>query len=360
MPVTINPEITNGATAAATLDTIVIGGGIIGVCIALSLQQAGQQVLLIERQAIASGASGGNAGHIGSEQIAPIASLGIVKDLPKMLLDPLGPVRIDFRYRQLAAADIPVQWLNQADLQTRLPLLTDNHRGGLFYPTTAHVICPKSVCEALHARFVAAGGLTHFATVNSIGESENHVHIRIDNDDKPLHSRQAVIATGINSIDLVKQSSGIRVPLKDERGYHLMTQIPKNGEHGLLDAPVISMDKRFIMTPMQHGLRLSGMVEFSGTKAAPNWRRAHNFLPLANHILKTPLVYNDAEPWFGRRPTLPDSLPVIDRLGRIGYAFGHQHLGLTQAAVTARWITQLMTEQNLSADLQPYRLQRFK
>ncbi|PID64194.1 MAG: hypothetical protein CR977_04285 [Gammaproteobacteria bacterium] len=139
-----------------------------------------------------------------------------------------------------------------------------------------------------------------------------------------------------------------------------MTQIPENGEHGLLDAPVISMDKRFIMTPMQQGLRLSGMVEFSGTKAAPNWRRGHNFLPLANQILKTPLVYNDAEPWFGRRPTLPDSLPVIDRLGQIGYAFGHQHLGLTQAAVTARWITQLMTEQSLSADLQPYRLQRFK
>ncbi|PID64300.1 MAG: hypothetical protein CR977_04070, partial [Gammaproteobacteria bacterium] len=306
MPIAINPENVRNTT----FDTIVIGGGIIGVCIALSLQQAGQQVLLIERQAIAAGASGGNAGHIGSEQIAPIASLGIVKDLPTMLLDPLGPVRIDFRYwaqlmpwfirllwqlrrqpyqascralqqinrqalpaweqllkrenlshllrlngsyavaatakgiqllqdqqRQLAAADIPVQWLNQADLHVRLPLLTDNHRGGLFYPTTAHVICPKSVCEALHARFVAAGGLTHFATVNHIGESDKHVDIRIDNDDKPLHSRQAIIATGINSIDLVKQSSGIRVPLKDERGYHLMTQIPENGEHGLLDAP---------------------------------------------------------------------------------------------------------------------------
>ncbi|MDN3685010.1 FAD-dependent oxidoreductase [Vibrio sinaloensis] len=53
------------------------------------------------------------------------------------------------------------------------------------------------------------------------------------------------------------------------------------------------------------------------------------------------------ERWMGNRPSLPDSLPVIDRLseGKVLLAFGHQHLGLTQAAVTADLIYQLHTKQ---------------
>lgn len=408
----------------------VIGGGVIGVCCALALQKAGRQVTLIEREHIAAGASGGNAGHIASEQIDPIASLAMLKQIPAMLLNPLGPLRIDFRYlpqllpwfarfvwqmrgsayqasstaiQQLAeqalpawesllAAEelshflqhhgtyqvteteagmrtlqasqqhlqnngVPVEWVEKNALLARLPLLTDSHCAALFFPSTAHVTSPKLLCEALHQRFTAHGGLTQFVTVEQLHEDDKGVHVQTATQ-RQTYS-QAVIATGIESTDLVEQISGIRVPLQDERGYHLMTQLPQNGTGDTLDVPVISVERRFIMTPMQEGLRLSGMVEFSGKKAPPNWQRAHHFLPLANQMLKQPLVYEDAPPWFGRRPTLPDSLPVIDRVGRIAYAFGHQHLGLTQAAVTAEWITQLMTDGQLAADLQPYRLNRF-
>lgn len=40
----------------------------------------------------------------------------------------------------------------------------------------------------------------------------------------------------------------------------------------------------------------------------------------------------------GYRPSLPDSLPVISRsprLDNVYFGFGHGHLGLTMAAVTA-------------------------
>ncbi len=45
--------------------------------------------------------------------------------------------------------------------------------------------------------------------------------------------------------------------------------------------------------------------------------------------------------WMGFRPSLPDSLPVIGRSkhqANVFYAFGHGHLGLTQAAATGRLI----------------------
>jgi D-amino-acid dehydrogenase len=46
-------------------------------------------------------------------------------------------------------------------------------------------------------------------------------------------------------------------------------------------------------------------------------------------------------PWAGHRPATPDSLPVIGPSPRnpgVFHAFGHGHLGLTQAAATGRLV----------------------
>jgi D-amino-acid dehydrogenase len=41
------------------------------------------------------------------------------------------------------------------------------------------------------------------------------------------------------------------------------------------------------------------------------------------------------------------------------YAFGHGHLGLTQAAATGRLIRDLVTRQTPAIDLAPFSAQRF-
>ena len=46
----------------------------------------------------------------------------------------------------------------------------------------------------------------------------------------------------------------------------------------------------------------------------------------------------------GFRPTLPDYVPVIGRASaneNVIYAFGHQHVGLTLAAITGRLVGEL-------------------
>ena len=70
----------------------------------------------------------------------------------------------------------------------------------------------------------------------------------------------------------------------------------------------------------------------------------------------------DPDRWVGPRPTLPDYLPAIGRLERdprILYAFGHQHLGLTMAAVTAELTTALAEGAEPAIDLTPFRIERF-
>jgi D-amino-acid dehydrogenase len=60
-------------------------------------------------------------------------------------------------------------------------------------------------------------------------------------------------------------------------------------------------------------------------------------------LFRQDLSAEAATPWMGFRPSLPDSLPVIDQVcgGKVLLAFGHQHLGLTQAAVTAEMVVRM-------------------
>ena len=140
-------------------------------------------------------------------------------------------------------------------------------------------------------------------------------------------------------------------------------------ERHRLPMAVTSLERRFIMTPMDEGLRLAGTVEFAGLHRPANMQRAWQLHKLSQGLFKNDLDTTEAKTWMGFRPSLPDSLPIIDRVksGRVLLAFGHHHLGLTQAAITAEIISQLAKQGNqqtqlscqLPIDLSPYRLSRF-
>ena len=76
----------------------VVGAGIVGVCCALFLQRDGHRVVLVDRGAPGEGTSFGNAAIVTEASVLPVAKPGIVKDLPKMLLDPKGPIAVRWRY----------------------------------------------------------------------------------------------------------------------------------------------------------------------------------------------------------------------------------------------------------------------
>ncbi len=64
----------------------------------------------------------------------------------------------------------------------------------------------------------------------------------------------------------------------------------------------------------------------------------------------------------GFRPSMPDSLPVLGpapQADNVWLAFGHGHLGLTQAAVSGRLIADLMAGRKPVIDPAPYRATRF-
>ena len=80
--------------SSTTDDVIIIGAGIVGICCALSLQEKGVKVRLIDRGAPGQGASYGNAGVISPWSCIPQSMPGLWKKVPGWLLDPEGPVAI--------------------------------------------------------------------------------------------------------------------------------------------------------------------------------------------------------------------------------------------------------------------------
>jgi D-amino-acid dehydrogenase len=85
------------------LDVAIIGGGIIALAAAQKLQAAGRRVTVIERHGIAEAASFGNAAAFAFSDILPLAVSGKIRQVPKWLLDPLGPLSIRPSYVLKAA-----------------------------------------------------------------------------------------------------------------------------------------------------------------------------------------------------------------------------------------------------------------
>jgi D-amino-acid dehydrogenase len=416
-----------------TPDIAVIGAGIIGVACALRLARQGLRVVVIDGQDPGHGASFGNAGHLATEQVFPIADLSILKRLPAMLMDPMGPLRLDWKYLpralpwftrlllnlrpapfqrtvaglralndssldawQRLLADIGRPELLRADgsllvferaesrqaieaLQTRLrqqavpvdywpaeairataPQLSEHLQGGLFFPGTGHFLDPyRVVCELVHAAKTSG---VQFLKQQVQGGHVDEPGVTLITDQGRLRARQVLIACGAHSKKLTAALTGKNVPLDTERGYHLM--LPNERER--LPFAVTSLERKFIMTPMAEGLRLAGTVEFAGLASPPNMARAWQLHRLSKGLFRQDLNPDAATPWMGFRPSLPDSLPIIDRVcdGKVLLAFGHQHLGLTQAAVTAELIARMASPMavNPSCELpatEAFRLDRF-
>ncbi|MFV0282201.1 MAG: NAD(P)/FAD-dependent oxidoreductase [Castellaniella sp.] len=83
---------------ASSCDVAIVGGGIIGLSCALYLREAGHDVVVVEPNDPASGASRGNAGALAFAEILPLASPRILRKAVRWLFDPLGPLSLPPAY----------------------------------------------------------------------------------------------------------------------------------------------------------------------------------------------------------------------------------------------------------------------
>ena len=410
-------------------DVLVIGAGIIGVAIALRLQQEGRSVLLIDRECVAAQASRVNAGALAFSDILPLASPGILRKAPKWLLDPLGPLAISPRYlpriapwlfrfwrasrpdrvrastsaqaamMDLSAAETPLLlaeagaghmlrsdgvlhlYESEAELKASQPgwqaradhgiAFTHLHgpqaiaelQPGLspalvaatFVPGWMTVSDPLLVTETLARDFEQRGGRIRRAEAIALAPGADGVAVHM-HAGRSLVARRVVVAAGAWSHRLAR-SLNDRIPLETERGYN--TTLPVGAFD--LSRQLTFGGHGFVVTQLSCGVRVGGAVEFAGLDAPPNFARAATLLAKAKRFIPGLRTEGGSE-WMGFRPSLPDSLPAIGNAAadeRVVYAFGHGHLGLTQAAATARLVADILAGRVPPLDLTPFSPQRF-
>src|SRR5436309_12599243 len=84
--------------ASAARRAGVIGAGMAGVCAASWLQRDGHSVFLSGPGTPGEGASFGNAGCFNGSSVTPVAMPGVIRNVPRWLMDPLGPLSLRWSY----------------------------------------------------------------------------------------------------------------------------------------------------------------------------------------------------------------------------------------------------------------------
>jgi D-amino-acid dehydrogenase len=235
------------------------------------------------------------------------------------------------------------------------PHLRGPSAGGVWMPEPVSVADPGGVTKAYARLFTDRGG--RFLEGDALSLAPARSGWEVHTSDGPTAAGNVVVALGPWSDDVLR-AQGFRFPFGIKRGYHMHYKAEGNAT---LNRPIIDVKYGYALTPMVKGIRLTTGAEFALRDAAPSPVQLKRVEPLAREIF--PLGNRvEAEPWLGRRPCLPDMLPMIGRapkLDGLWLNFGHHHLGFTMGPVTGRLLAELMTGEQPFTDPAPYSATRF-
>ncbi|MEZ5957440.1 MAG: FAD-binding oxidoreductase [Hyphomonadaceae bacterium] len=242
--------------------------------------------------------------------------------------------------------------MNSAELARYNGVLKREPKAAAIFSGTGQVSDPQAARDAMLASFAERGGESVVGTVVRIEESA-----RVLLADGASRSADAVLVCAGPWSRVLMEQLGVTTPLIGERGYHLQsaeTNWPR-------DLPTTVFDENFIaVSRFTSGLRCTSFVEF-GSPDAPGDERKWQRLRQRIDELGIKFAANP-DRWVGSRPSLPDFVPAIGRLERapkVLYAFGHAHLGLTEAPITSEIIAAIAAEKTPPVDLAPFRIERF-
>jgi len=249
---------------------------------------------------------------------------------------------------------INVEMLDPSELQRLEPNLKIIEGGASFFPDGAYMSDPGKIMKLLLDKVIKKGCQFIKKDATSIERCSEGVKVVLA-DNSEIIAKHLVISAGAYSKKFANQV-GDYVPLDVERGYHVEYDMEKP----LLNRPCCSAEKGFYMSPMTGRLRVVGTVELGGLSTTISQHRVDYLERGASNIF--PNLGKPSRAWLGFRPSIPDSRPVISQSSKgndIIYAFGHGHIGLTLAPITAEIVESIITKTKPPLAISAYSVQRF-
>ncbi len=247
-----------------------------------------------------------------------------------------------------------VEKLDPEEARRRVPALQGTFAGAIFNDGYRTFDYPLTFLRRLQAVLRERATLLD-ATIASVAQAADGVTVRTEGG-REFTFDKLVITAGVWSRRFVADL-GLKVLLETERGYNTTFMNPST----TLEMPVFFSEHGFVATPFENALRIGGAVELASPEAPANYKRAAAMRRKMRRYVPD-LQEEGGTEWMGRRPSTPDSLPVISlhpRDSRIAFAFGHGHLGLTLSATTGRHVARLLAGERDDA-LAPFSITRFQ
>ena len=349
-------------------DVLVVGGGLIGLAIALELHQQGIAVTVLT-QNTAEAAGNAAAGMLapGAEQIPPgpmrklcMRSLELYPSWASKL-ESLTGINSGYWPCGILAPSLatdPTQktnWpLSASALHSYQLGLSQNIVGGAFYPEDAQVD-NRAVMKALHAAIRDAGiDLQTGVTVEGFVQKQGRVtHLRTSAGEK--QAAHYVLATGAWSQNLLP------IPVLPRKGQMLSVRVPVgNGQTQPLRR--VLFGQNIYIVPRQDGRIIIGAtVEDVGFTLHNTPAGIAQILNAAIALYPPIQNFPIEEQWWGFRPSSPDELPILGAgpCDNLTLATGHYRNGVLLAPITAKLIAAQL-QGNADPLLDAFSYQRFR
>jgi glycine/D-amino acid oxidase-like deaminating enzyme len=376
-------------------DVVIIGGGVIGTSIFYHLAKNKIDVVLLEKDTIASGTSGACEGIIFLQTKKPgihlemaMKSAEIYSTLEEeldykieyisngaMVIIP-NPMQFEMMkdfIQEQNKSGLDVKLLNSNETRNQHPALSEKIVGSTFCSADAQVnplLLTYGFAEAA-TRYKKAKIFTHTKVIG-IMQRGSHIEKVITNKGN-IKTDVVINAAGVYAPEIGLMVN-LKIPIKPRRGQLLVTEELPDIIKGVLctsnyiackyDPKIPNEDGAGLtVEPTVHGNYLIGATrEFAGynTKVTHEGIEciARNLISLIPAFKRVSVIRCFA----GLRPYTDDSLPILGKVEDINgfiMAAGHEGDGIALSPITGKVISELVLTGESSTPLDSFRLSRF-
>ncbi|AFY41958.1 glycine oxidase ThiO [Nostoc sp. PCC 7107] len=354
-----------------TSDVLIIGGGVIGLAIAVELKLRGTNVTVLCRDFQAA------ATHAAAGMLAPDAEMiqdpamgklcrrsrALYPEWTSKLEDLTGTSTGYWACGILApvyqtpdssiVGESPAYWLDQTAIHQYQPGLGNDVVGGWWYPEDAQVD-NRALAQALWTAAQSLGiEIKENITVEGLIQQQGQV-IGVQTNIGVIRASHYVLAAGAWSSELLP------LPVTPRKGQMLKIQLPDFVPELPLRR-VLFGENIYIVPRRNRSIILGATSEDVGFTANNTPEGMQSLLENAIRLYPKLKDYSIQKFWWGFRPATPDELPILgtSHCENLTLATGHYRNGILLAPVTAALIADLICEHKSDPILAHFHYSRF-
>ncbi len=383
-------------------EVVVIGGGVIGASAAYFLSKEGAEVMIIEAEDLASGASGACDGFLFLQSKMPGPHLDLAKESMGLFPEIAKDLDIDIELnrcgslvlatsaeeakmlkahvKRMKSAGLETELITEEEIREFCPIAAPGVKSASYCRDDAQVNPTKlTLALAKKAQDLGATILVNCKVENIIITNDRVRELRTSAGS--VHTRRVICAAGIGSNQIGKMAI-IDVPVMPRKGQIIVTEpvermlnaiVSDAGYLGVklgLEEMVSLSDEEkklglsFTAEQTADGnIMLGSTREYAGfdTETSPEVIKAiaRNAMKYLERVGEFDIIRSFA----GLRPYSPDGLPILGTVKGIkGFylATGHSGDGICLAPITGKLIAELVLDGTTYMDITPFSLSRFK